>query len=129
MSSRYGSQPVAEELLGMGVRSTIGRRLILSGSLVLAIFAAVPGRSSQAYELHTFRGQKSDVRYSVADQRLDSSVAQAMGLWGRSSALDLSPGGNDITVVVAPLVPPFYAGQPAQANVAHDRGAISSCEV
>jgi hypothetical protein len=57
-------------------------------------------------------------------------MGESMRLWGRSSTLRLAPGGDDITIVVAPLLPPvYYDGQPAQANVQQSGGVITACEV
>lgn len=85
---------------------------------------------ADAYTAHGFRWKTPVVGYSVGDARVQAYSDEAMRLWSEPSMLRAAPGGGDIRIVVDPLKEPIhYAGQPAQANVQHAGGWISSCEV
>lgn len=102
--------------------------LLCAAGLVLAT-GPVPGRAD-AYTLHGFRWNRPVVGYSVGDARLQPYADNALRLWSEPSMLRAEPGGSDIRIVVGALrAPILYERQPAQANVQHAGGWITSCEV
>jgi hypothetical protein len=99
--------------------------LVFWAVVLFGLFAA----TTFSYELEGFRWTKLDPGYS-ADASVIGYTTVGMLQWSSVSGLRPSPGGNDIKVVVATLLPPItYVGQSAQANVVSSGGKIERCEV
>lgn len=85
--------------------------------------------TSFGYQPHGFKWASLSPGFSAA-AAVAGYTSEGVRQWSAVSAIRPSPGGSEIRVVVAPLLPPItYEGQPAQANVKSSSGRITSCEV
>jgi hypothetical protein len=106
------------------------RRLATAALFVLLLMLLFgPATHTAAYRTLGSHWARTDLAYT-ADPRLEAYARAAAVAWGGASSVRLREGGSDISIVVAPLLPPvYYQGQTAQANLVQAAGVISGCEV
>ena len=69
------------------------------------------------------------MRYS-APPGYEDEAAEAVAVWTSHSGLRAEPGGHDVDILLALLLPPvYYEGQSAQAWVQSEGGIVRHCEV
>ncbi len=94
----------------------------------LMLFAIAIG-TTLAFKLIGGKWDKRTLEWS-ADGSVASYVANGMSTWSGVADIKGVPGGHDIDVVIAPMLPPvYYETQPAQANVTQGGGIITHCEI
>jgi hypothetical protein len=130
----YAGAPAALAATGPNATNFRGVRAVTYAFLfglvfwALMLFALAIG-TSFAFKLLGSKWDKKELGYT-ADAAVQGYADSGMAAWAGVSGITAVRGGNDIEVVVKPLLPPItYAGQPAQSNLTQGGGRITRCEV